>query len=134
MVGAGSMVDSFQKYIQYEKRLSAHTVLAYKSDLDQFNSFITENYPDHNLETADFGVVRAWIIQLVDNGVEPPSVNRKIACLRSFYKFLMRQEVISKDPMLKVKVLKTKKKLPSFVKEGDMVNMLDNQIADDSLE
>jgi integrase/recombinase XerC len=128
------MVDSFQKYIQFEKRLSAHTVLAYKSDLDQFHSFITTTYPDYNLETADFGIVRAWIVQLVDKGIEPPSINRKIACLRSFYKFLMRQEIIGKDPMQKVKVLKTKKKLPSFVKEGDMVNMLDNQIADSTLE
>lgn len=128
------MVDSFQKYIQYEKRLSAHTVLAYKSDLDQFHSFITNTYPDYSLETADFGIVRAWIVDLVDHGIEPSSINRKIACLRSFYKFLMRQEIVSKDPMLKVKVLKAKKKLPSFVKEGDMVNMLDNQIADDTLE
>jgi integrase/recombinase XerC len=83
---------------------------------------------------ANHGLIRSWIIQLVEEGIETPSVNRKIACLRSYYKFLMRQEVIGKDPMVKIKILKTKKKLPSFVKEGDMVNVLDNIVFDNTLE
>jgi integrase/recombinase XerC len=53
------------------------------------------------------------------------TINRKIASLRSYYKFLLRQEAIRKDPMVKIKVLKTKKKLPHFVKEPDMTAVLD---------
>ena len=71
-------------------------------------------------------MIRSWIINLVEGKIEALSVNRKIACLRSFYKFLLRQECISKDPMLKIKGLKTKKQLPSFVKEGDMIALLDH--------
>lgn len=79
-------------------------------------------------------MIRSWIIQLVDSDMKAISVNRKIASLKTFYKFLMRQEVISKNPMQKIRVLKTKKRLPSFVKEGDMVNLLDTTTFDESWE
>ena len=124
------MIESFLKYLQFEKRLSSNTVLAYQIDLEQFRSFLLANYPDHAAETADFGIIRSWIIQLVENKIGPSSVNRKIACLRSFYKFLLRQNVISKDPTLKIKPLKAPKKLPSFIKENDMAEVLDRSDAD----
>jgi len=126
MKGVDSMVDSFLKYLQYEKRVSTNTLLAYQNDLEQFSAFLKETYSDIMPQSADQGMIRLWIIKLVEEGIEPSSVNRKIACLRTFYKFLLRQEIISKDPILKIKVLKTKKRLPSFVKEGDMVKILDN--------
>jgi len=126
------MVDSFQQYIQNEKRLSTHTVQAYSSDLDQFSTFVNSTYPDSTLLTVDYGIVRSWIVELVEKGTQASSVNRKIACLRSFYKFLMRQQVIDKNPLLKINVLKTKKQLPGFVKETDIVNLLDNQSFDDT--
>ena len=124
------MTEPFFKYLQYEKRVSSHTLLAYQNDLEQFSSFIQTTFPDYKPEQADYDIVRAWIIQLVESGIEATSVNRKIACLRTFYKFLMRQEVISKDPMLKIKVLKTKKRLPSFVKEAEMSKMLEQEFED----
>lgn len=119
------MIDSFLKYLEFEKRLSLHTVLAYRTDLQQFSDFLANTFSDIQSETADYGIIRSWIISLVESGIEPLSVNRKIACLRSYYKFLLRQELINKDPMMKIKVLKTKKQLPSFVKESDMVKVLD---------
>jgi integrase/recombinase XerC len=121
------MIDSFLKYLQFEKRLSSNTVLAYQTDLEQYHQFILTNFPDYSTQTADFGVVRSWIVQLVEQGIEPVSVNRKIACLRSYYKHLMRQEIISKDPMLKIKVMKVRKKLPGFVKEHEMKSLLDQE-------
>ena len=120
------MVDSFLKYIQFEKRYSPKTVLSYSTDLNQFQKFITEIFRDYTPETADYGVIRSWIIQLVEQELDAVSVNRKIACLRSYYKFLLKQEVIEKNPMTKIKVLKTKKKLPHFVQETEMVSLLDN--------
>ncbi|MBL0741883.1 tyrosine-type recombinase/integrase [Chryseolinea lacunae] len=127
------MIESFLKYLQFEKRVSAHTVLAYKTDLGQFSLFLTDTFPGTFPETATHGEVRSWIIQLVESGIEPRSVNRKTACLRSFYKFLQRQELIGKDPMLKIMPLKTKKQLPSFVKEADMVHLLDNIVFENTL-
>jgi integrase/recombinase XerC len=62
----------------------------------------------------------------VESGLDAVSVNRKIACLRSYFKFLINQEIIGKDPMEKIKILKTKKKLPHFVQENDMIKLLDH--------
>ena len=121
------MIDSFLKYLEYEKRVSRHTLLAYKTDLQQFSTFISTTFSESKPEAADYGLIRSWIISLVENNIEAPSINRKIASLRSFYKFLLRQESISKNPMLKIKGLKTKKQLPSFVKEGDMKSLLDQR-------
>lgn len=128
------MTESFFKFLQYEKRVSKHTLKSYQNDLNQFESFLKEVYPDHTMQTADYGVIRSWIIQLVESGIKPSSVNRKIAGLRTFYKFLMRQEVIQKNPMTKIRVLKTQKRLPSFVKESDMVNLLDQVAFENSFD
>ena len=114
--------------------MSAHTSLAYKNDLDKFSQFLKEAFPDTPVESADYGIVRTWIIQLVDSSIKATSVNRKIASLKTFYKFLMRHEVITKNPMQKIRVLKTQKRLPSFVKESDMVNLLDKVVFEDTLE
>jgi integrase/recombinase XerC len=120
------MIDSFLKYLQFEKRVSVHTLLAYQNDLRQFSSFLTNTFELSTPESADHGMIRSWIIDLVDEKLDPLSVNRKIACLRSFFKYLQRQEVIAKDPMLKIRILKTRKKLPAFVKESDMLETLNS--------
>lgn len=122
-----SMVASFLKYVQFEKRFSPHTVLSYQTDLQQFGKYIRQTYSEKKPELANHGMVRSWIVSLVESERNASSVNRKIACLRSFYKYLLKREVITKDPMMKIRVLKTKKRLPHFVKENDMTVMLDNR-------
>lgn len=119
------MVDSFLKYLQYEKRYSLKTVNSYKTDLHQFESFLAQEFQGTSPQEANYGLVRSWIVGLVESKLDSTSINRKIACLRSFYKFLLRQELISKDPMQKIKILKTRKKLPHFVNEQDTVKLLD---------
>lgn len=119
------MIESFLKYLQYEKRVSPNTLLAYQTDLQQFENFIGKNFPESTIQDAEYNLVRSWIVELVESGLEPPSVNRKIACLRSFYKHLLREEVVTKDPTMKIRVLKTKKKLPSFIKETEVDKTLD---------
>lgn len=125
------MIDSFLNFLQFEKRFSLHTVSSYKNDLNQFAGYLKTTYeeePDH----ATYPMVRSWIVALVEQEMDALTINRKIASLRSYYKFLLRQEAIRKDPMVKIKVLKTKKKLPHFVKEQDMNTVLDKStFADD---
>ena len=118
------MIDSFLNYLQFEKRFSPHTVSSYRNDLSQFKIYLKENYEEEPV-VATYTMVRGWIVSLVEKKLDALSVNRKIASLRSYYKFLQKQEMIKKDPMTKIKVLKTKKKLPHFVKEPDMATMLD---------
>ena len=120
------MIDSFLKYLQYEKRVSPNTLIAYQTDLGQFEKFLQTTFHESRTDNADHGMIRAWIIANVDAGLDPASVNRKIACLRTYYKFLLREEFITRDPMMKIRILKSAKKLPAFVKESDMANVLDN--------
>ncbi|MBL7863352.1 MAG: tyrosine-type recombinase/integrase [Cyclobacteriaceae bacterium] len=124
------MIDSFLNYLRFEKRFSTHTVTSYQNDLTQFEEYLTETYEELT-QSASYSMVRSWIVSLVERKLDATSVNRKIASLRSYYKFLMRQELIEKDPMLKIKVLKTKKKLPHFVKEPDMTKTLENPLFED---
>lgn len=119
------MGDSFLKYLQFEKRYSPKTILAYQTDLNQFQEFLNKDFDSTSIQEANHSLVRSWVVSLVENKMDSVSVNRKIACLRSYYKFLIRQEIIVKDPMTKIKILKTKKKLPHFVQESDMVKTLD---------
>lgn len=127
------MIESFLKYLQFEKRASRHTILAYKNDLGQFHDHLKQTFHEEDISHADHGMIRSWIITLVESELDAVSVNRKIACLRTFYKFLLRQEYIQKDPTAKIRILKTKKKLPSFIKESDMAMMLDNTPFADTL-
>jgi integrase/recombinase XerC len=120
------MTDSFLKYIQFEKRYSPKTVQSYQTDLHQFEKFLNSEFAGTSSQEANYGLVRSWVVSLVEAKLDTLSINRKIACLRSYFKFLMRQEIIDSDPMVKIKILKTKKKLPHFVNEQDIVKLLDN--------
>lgn len=119
------MTDSFINYLEFEKRASRHTVLAYRKDLEQFTEFCLLSFEKEDISTADHPEIRAWIIDLVDQGLSSTSVNRKIATLRSFYKFLMRSGEITKDPTYKLRALKTPKRLPEFVQEDAIDKILD---------
>jgi integrase/recombinase XerC len=119
------MEESFLKYLKFQKRYSPKTIISYQTDLQQFRNFLKKEFDAMPSPEANHGIVRSWVVSLVESGLDAVSVNRKIACLRSYYKFLIRQEVVAKDPMAKIKILKTKKKLPNFVQEADMVSLLD---------
>lgn len=119
------MIDSFLKHLQFEKRYSSKTVQSYATDLKQFKEFIFTSFDTPLTEDANYAMIRAWVAQLSEDGLDASSINRKIACARSYYKFLMKQEVINVDPTTKIKVLKTRKKLPHFANEQDMVAVLD---------
>jgi integrase/recombinase XerC len=119
------MLESFINYLEFEKRASAHTVLAYQKDLEQFSDFYILSFEKLDISHAAHSEIRAWIIDLVEQGLSTLTVNRKMATLRSFYKFLLRSGEISKDPTYKLKALKSPKRLPEFVQEEAMDKILD---------
>jgi integrase/recombinase XerC len=108
------MVDSFLKYLQYQKRYSLQTIQSYRTDLTQFEEFLTREFEGTPSQDANYGLVRSWIVNLVEQKLDALSVNRKIACLRSYYKFLLREELITRDPMTKIKILKQKRNYPTL--------------------
>lgn len=100
------MLFSFINYLENEKRASAHTVLAYKKDLEQFSEFLESAFGVNGLEAATHAEIRAWMVDLIEDGLSEATVNRKMATLRTFFKFLLKSDVISRDPTVKIQSLK----------------------------
>ena len=120
-----SEYDTFISYLKHEKRYSAHTVLAYDTDLKQFLDFLQTQYQITSPSEASHFIIRSWIVSLMEEKLDPRSVNRKITTLRTLYRYLVRQSIIQRNPMLKVQAPKTKKKLPEYVDEEKMERLLD---------
>ena len=117
--------NKFIKYLSAEKRFSEHTITSYSTDLDQFSIFLTEEYQISNeVSEISFQIVRSWIASLLEKGVTPRSVNRKISTLKTYFKFLIRENVILESPMLKIVAPKSKKRLPVFIEENQIESLL----------
>ena len=117
--------DSFSNYIQNERRLSIHTLTSYQTDLNQFQDFLEQTFRHSNFSEAQHNEIRMWMVELKDKGISNRSINRKISSLKTFYKFLLTQQVIEANPMLKVISPKDSKKLPVYF-EQKMLNQLFN--------
>jgi integrase/recombinase XerC len=122
--GGNVMTETFLQYLRYEKRYSPHTLSAYESDLLQFRDFLAVTYELNDLSQADFSLIRSWMVSLVEQKTGASSINRKLATLRTFYKFLQKQGTVSVNPMLKVKSLKAAKTLPHFIPETEINTFL----------
>ncbi len=119
------MIDSFLKYIQYEKRYSKHTVTAYHKDLTQFFDFISLSGFDTDPGKITHAEIRSWLVTMMDEGLDPKSVNRKLTTLRTYFKFLLKNNWIDTNPTLKQRALKTKKQLPRFVNEDEILELFE---------
>ncbi len=119
------VIKQFFNYIQYEKRLSENTVVAYQNDLSQFNLFLNSDFQENNLIKVKASHIRAWVISLVEKNDQSATVNRKISCLKSFYKFLLRNEYIQINPTSKVIRPKMAKRLPKDVQESKLMDLKD---------
>ena len=122
------MKDAFIKYLKFEKRLSDHTILSYDNDLKQFESFFKTYSTNKEIKTTDKRAIRSWIVDLSLKKLSPKSINRKIATLKSFFKFLIKREVIEINPSTNITSLKTDQKIPNFLKEKDVNFLFDNLI------
>ena len=115
--------DDFLSYLRFEKRYSPHTVASYDNDLKQFQSFCEQSGSSgFELES---GMIRMWIVSLLEQGVSSRTVNRKLSTLKTFSKYLMRQGIISVNPLNKVLKPKMNKRIPAFVDEGKLNLFLD---------
>ena len=118
--------ESFINYLKYEKRYSHLTAIAYKKDLDQFEEFYVKTIGDFNVEGINDKIARMWVVELMDKGISARTVNKKISALKSFYKYLLRFEVVKENNLDNVIVPKVRKKLPQFVEEKNLDHLLDD--------
>ena len=113
------MFDKFISYLQFEKRYSQHTVLAYRQDLNAFIEFAEVKRISEFTDLSS-AFIRSWIVYLIEGGMKNKSVNRKLASLRTFYKWMRKEGMINHSPMTKVQGPKNEKHLPIFAKESEL--------------
>jgi integrase/recombinase XerC len=118
------LVNFFLDHLSIERRLSSHTITSYSTDLEQFTAFINPI----ELQQVQAMDVRKWLISLSDDSIQNRSINRKLATLRTFYKYLLRTEKITENPMASIRMVKTTKKIPHFVRESEMETLVENRI------
>jgi integrase/recombinase XerC len=136
-------LERFIQYIKFEKRYSPHTVSAYQSDLDQFVLFL--NNPGNAIVVPEpiithpsqitYHDIRNWMVSMIDHKLTGRSVNRKMATLRKYFKFLLQEGVITQNPASKIRSQKIPKHLPVVVESASLTQMLDSDmVADDDFE
>lgn len=113
-------VDKFISYLETEKRFSALTVTAYRSDMEQFVDYIKTQYNTDDPTQAETLAVKSYLVHLKERGLANRSINRKLTTLRTFYKYCLREGLIQKTPMTGVKSLKQERVLPKFIPEHDI--------------
>ncbi|WP_149277460.1 tyrosine-type recombinase/integrase [Pareuzebyella sediminis] len=117
-------LTSFLSYLSLEKNYSPHTISAYRSDLEYFVLFCTDFHNVSDIDTIDYVLIRDWIVHLVNAQVSNRSINRKIASLKAYYRFLQHIGRIKANPLAKHKALKTSKKLEVPFSESEMEAVL----------
>lgn len=116
--------ESFFDHLFFEKRYSSHTVQAYRCDLSQFENYLNNVYEITQDDLVTYPIVRSWLASLIDAGISPRSVNRKLSSVKSYYKYLLRLGLISSSPVRFSSSLKTPDNLPSFATKKEMARAL----------
>lgn len=116
-------IEAFEQYLRLEKKYSDHTITAYSNDIVSFRDFVVLRYGQTLIDDVLYVQIRAWIVELVDQSLSNTTINRKIASLKAFYKFLLRSKQIKASPLATHKALKTPKIIQIPFSEQEMVQV-----------
>ncbi len=119
------LVNSFLDHLKYERNYSDKTVSAYREDIAQLLEFVGQESVFFSPKEVTGELIREWMVSLMDRGYTATSVNRKLSSLRSFYKYLLKIGEVEVTPLSKITGPKKKKALPSFLRENEMNQLLD---------
>lgn len=124
--------ENFIEYLEREKGYSSNTLIAYVNDLRQFEKVIKESCGVEDETEVSSAMLRIWLVALKDKGVSNRSIGRKVACMRLYFNYLMREEKISANPMLKIVAPKIQKNVRDYVFANEMENLLQIKSEDKS--
>ncbi|MBL0357884.1 MAG: tyrosine-type recombinase/integrase [Chitinophagaceae bacterium] len=111
------IIQSFLDYLKFQKRYSQHTIISYQNDLTAFFDFTFPVFGEMELSALSAPIIRSWLANLKEQGMESRSINRKISALKSFFKFQLKEGAVSESPMATIISPKNKKRLPQYVDE-----------------
>ncbi len=122
------MIECFFDYLRYERNYSERTLSAYRDDLFAFEGYFKAQNPEMTWQTVRTDVVRDWMEDMMDRGNKASSVNRRLSALRSLYRFALSRKFVERDPVRIIERPKNGKRLPAFVKDSDMRELLDERM------
>jgi integrase/recombinase XerC len=121
-----SSIQEFLNYLTFQKRYSKHTIISYENDLTAFFDYIILEYKINDVKEIAAPLVRTWLAYLKEQKASSKTINRKISTLKSFFKYQLRINHISVNPVSTISSLKVSRRLPSFIAENDLNSLLKN--------
>ncbi len=121
------MPDAFDKFIDYlkvERNASRYTVRNYDADLREFFEFL-KSESIKSLDEVNKDVLRDYLYQLMENGFARTSIARKLSAVRSFYRYLQREELVSVSPAATISSPKLDRKLPVFLSQEETARLVE---------
>ena len=116
--------ENFIEYLRKEKGYSTNTLIAYVNDLRQFEKVIKDSCGTENETEVTSSMLRVWMVSLKEKGVSNRSIGRKVACIRLYFNYLMREGEIKVNPMLKIVAPKIQKSTRDYVFANEMERLL----------
>jgi integrase/recombinase XerC len=118
-------IKGFFNYLEFEKRVSPDTITAYRKDLAQFQEYLHVTYEIQEDVQVKAQHIRSWVVDMVSAGLAMSTVKRKLSALKSYFNYAQRYHGLEKNPMVKIPVPRTGKKLPAYLKESAMDQLFD---------
>ena len=127
-----SYITQFLDHLNFEKRYSEHTLLSYANDLRKFDNYLISIYEGVKFKEIKLIHVRSYMVYLLEKKTGKSTVARNISSLKSFFKFLNKKGVVKTSPLNLIEIPKIDKRLPSFIKESEIVDLIKSIEFDDS--
>ena len=131
-MGNITLIKNFLDYLIIEKRYSVHTTVSYRNDLNQFNLYLSEFYSGIEFHKVEMIHVRSYMVHLLEAKLAKSTVARKVSSIKSLYKFLKKEQLISSSPVQLLETPKLDSRLPVFLKEEEVVNLFEEFKFEDS--
>ena len=131
-MGNITLIKNFLDYLTIEKRYSVHTTVSYKNDLNQFNLYLSESYSGIEFQKVEMIHVRSYMVHLLEYKLAKSTVARKVSSIKSLYKFMKKEQLISSSPIQLLETPKLDSRLPVFLKEEEVVNLFEEFKFEDS--
>ena len=131
-MGNITLIKNFLNYLTIEKRYSVHTTVSYKNDLNQFNLYLSESYSGIEFQKVEMIHVRSYMVHLLESKLAKSTVARKVSSIKSLYKFMKKEQLISSSPIQLLETPKLDSRLPVFLKEEEVVNLFEEFKFEDS--
>ncbi len=127
-------LQSFLDHLKYERRYSQHTIIGYRTDLEQFFAYLASQFESPGLSAISSMMIRSWLAELKEDEIAARSINRKISSLKSFFKYQLKIGELEQTPMTTIVSPKQGKRLPVFVEEKSMEQLFNPELYEEGWE